>query len=103
MDGDFTNNGSPGNGGVFFASEFSTISLAGGFFQGNRAHDGGVLMAIGGSIVYIEGGVYSGNVAASAGGSFSLTDGAQIKVRDIINSNRVGGNVLACVPFDCEG
>lgn len=82
MDGNFTRNESPENGGVLFASEFSTFTLEGGLFEGNLAQDGGVIMAVVGSTVNIEGGVYSGNVAASEGGVFTLADGAIIKVRE---------------------
>lgn len=81
-DGNFTNNNSPENGGVLFASEFSTFTLAGGYFQGNEAQDGGVINAIEGSSVNVEGGVYSGNVALSDGGVFSLLEGANIQVRE---------------------
>lgn len=82
LDGNFTRNHSPENGGVLFASEGSNFTLAGGFFQENEAQDGGVLNAIEGSIVHVEGGVYSGNVALSDGGVFSLLDGANIQVRE---------------------
>lgn len=82
VDGNFTNNESPENGGVLFASEFSNFTLAGGYFQGNKAQDGGVLNSIMGSIVQVEGGVYSGNVATSQGGAFSLLGEAHIQVRE---------------------
>ena len=82
VDGNFTNNHSPENGGVLFASEFSNFTLAGGHFQGNEAQDGGILNAIVDSIVHVDGGVYSGNVASSKGGVFSLLDGARLQVRE---------------------
>lgn len=81
VDGNFTKNESPKHGGVLLASEFSTINVAGGHFEGNKAQDGGVIMAVKGSIVYIEGGMFSGNDASSEGGAVSLSHGANIKVQ----------------------
>ncbi|CAN0099803.1 unnamed protein product, partial [Laminaria digitata] len=80
-DGNFTNNKVRGNGGVLYASEFSTFTLAGGIFQGNGAKRGGVVHTVVGTALYVEGGVYySGNVAESQGGVFLVADGTQLKI-----------------------
>lgn len=81
LGGNFRDNVASVAGGIVFASEESSVTLASGVFEGNRAIDGGVAFMHPGGSLAVEGGVYSGNVAADAGGAFYASEDGNIKVR----------------------
>lgn len=67
-------------GGVFFAATGSTITIAGGMFEGNEAKDGAVVYVFSGSSLVVEGGVFEGNMAANSGGGISVVEDGNLNV-----------------------
>lgn len=67
-------------GGVFFAEEQSSLTVAGGLFYKNKALDGGVAFLNNDAALLVLGGTFSGNVADNGGGAFYVGDGGQLKV-----------------------
>lgn len=80
LGGNFTSNQASASGGMFFASEGSSIILKDGIFQGNKAISGGVATVNEQAVLYVEGGNFTLNVAENEGGVFSIRHDGNIRV-----------------------
>ena len=80
LDGVFRGNTGAWAGGVFYASDGSSVALLGGVLTGNWAKDGGVALADDGAELLVEGSECSGNVAVSNGGVFFSSNRGHLEV-----------------------
>ena len=71
---------SENSGGVVFASDYSSVTLSGGYFEGNDALNGGVAFVELDAVMLVEGGVFTGNIAQNGGGVFWGEDGGDLHV-----------------------
>lgn len=109
LGGYYFNNDGSDEGGVIYASKYSTITVSGGVFENNEAENGGAACVGKDAELLIRGGIFTGNSAGNGGGVFFVDGDGNINVRDRRDNSFRGDHAsafLAChntPPTACLG